>query len=134
MKSKPSESCLERLRNTGITSLLAVTSVLGLVVLVHVAGLWPVPGENTLVHRLMFNPVVAWGLLAVVILGSVVLAACPPERLQAHVVFLAGLLGGLGLASAVYFDGWLAVILFAVAGDLYRKSAVGFAQGRKARV
>ncbi len=104
--------------DTGLLYVLLVS--LTAVLLLSLFGINPGFGEKTAFGRLYDNKTITASLLLILAAGSVRLhTAKPTERRKISLVF-AGMLWGIGMASALAFDPVLFLMLSSAAVSLYR--------------
>jgi len=115
---------IQRAREAGLLELLGMLGVFAAVFSAHAYGLFGVPRAGTTAQRLADHQEMVAFLVAFVLLCAATLYFCKPRNRPVFTLFFAGILAGLALASMLFFDPWLGVMLVGMAMPLYRRGAV----------
>ncbi|RIX46877.1 MAG: hypothetical protein D3M94_09235 [Rhodocyclales bacterium GT-UBC] len=113
---------LARIRSNGSAPLLGLCLLLAVLLGAHAGGLLPPPKAGTTIYRLLAHPEIIWSLAVLIFCALLLLLFCRIEHTPRHALFLAGMLSGIGLTNALFFDPWLGVFLFGGAAPLFRRA------------
>ncbi|HEY8876960.1 MAG TPA: hypothetical protein VIN03_05300 [Roseateles sp.] len=115
---------MKKLNHQGSAVLLVLTLLLATLMALSALGLNGDWKPKTTPYRLVNEPFIGWSLIVVLTVGLVLIRK-GPELLQcvSALVFV-GVIFGLAMASAFFWDGWLGPILANAAAPMLRSAVM----------
>ncbi len=102
---------MKHFNHLGSAGLLSVAVLLVVILLLPALGLTVEWKPKTTPYRLVSNPFIGWCLVVVLSAGLVLIRRGPALMQCATALMFVGLILGLAIASAIFWDAWLSPML-----------------------